>query len=360
MRYIRRTGAALSLLGVVLVVACSGGGSAPGSGSGSGSPTVAPSSGATVTPTPRASGATASPSPTPTPVPTGAASATPAAGVPQIGGCQMFPASNPWNTDISGYPVNANSANYMAEMNPNGSTHLHPDFGSDPSYGIPYNVVAIAQANFTPITFTEYASESDPGPYPIPSSPAIEAGSDMHMLILDTDNCTDYETYLTADTSSGWTAANGAVWPLNTNALRPEGWTSADAAGLPILAGLVRYDEVQAGALNHAVRFTMNHTSQGHIHPATHDAATSSAQWAPPMGLRIRLKASYDISGFTGNSLVILTAFKKYGLILADNGSDFYFTGSTNTSWNDNDLNQLKNVPASAFEVVNTGPVITP
>jgi hypothetical protein len=272
----------------------------------------------------------------------------------------MFPAGNPWNTDISGYALNANSAQYMAEMNPNGSTYLHPDFGSNPTYGIPYNVVAISQANFTPITFTEYASESDPGPYPIPTSPAIEAGSDMHMLILDSDNCTDYETFETQDTSSGWTAANGAVWPLDTNALRPEGWTSADAAGLPILAGLVRYDEVQAGALNHAVRFTMSKTSQGHIHPATHDAATSSAPWAPPMGLRIRLKASYDISSFTGNSLVILTAFKKYGLILADNGSDFFFTGSTNTSWNDNDLNQLKSVPASAFEVVDTGPVITP
>jgi hypothetical protein len=272
----------------------------------------------------------------------------------------MFPATNPWNTDISGYPLNANSAQYMAEMNPSTSTYLHPDFGSNPAYGIPYNVVAIAQANFTPITFTQNPSQSNPGPYPIPSSPAIEAGSDMHMLILDTDNCTDYETFDTLDTPSGWTAANGAVWPLDTNALRPEGWTSADAAGLPILAGLVRYDEVRAGALNHAVRFTMSNTSQGHIHPATHDAPTSSAPWAPPMGLRIRLKASYDISGFTGNSLVILTAFKKYGLILADNGSDFYFTGSTNTSWNDNDLNQLKSVPASAFEVVDTGPVITP
>ena len=248
----------------------------------------------------------------------------------------------------------------MAEMNPNGSTFLHPDFGSNPSYGIPYNVVSIAPSGYVPITFTQYASQSDPGPYPIPSAPAIEAGSDAHMLILDTDDCTDYETYATLLTSSGWTASNGAVWPLDTNALRPEGWTSADAAGLPILAGLVRYDEVQAGALDHAIRFTMNNTSQGHIHPATHDAATSSAPYAPPMGLRIRLMASYNIAGFTGNSLVILTAMKRFGMLLADNGSDFYFTGSTNTSWNDNDLNQLKSVPASAFEVVETGPVITP
>ena len=180
------------------------------------------------------------------------------------------------------------------------------------------------------------------------------------MLMLDTDDCTDYETYATQLTSSGWSASNGAVWPLDTDALRPEGWTSADAAGLPILAGLVRYDEVKAGALDHAIRFTMNDTSQGHIHPATHDAATSSAPYAPPMGLRVRLKASYNTSGFTGNALVILTAMKRFGMILADNGSDFYFTGSTNTSWNDNDLNQLKSVPASAFEVVETGPVITP
>ena len=353
---VRRTAIA-ALCGAGLLAACSGGGgSAPSIGSTPG-PSASPVASASpvVSASPRPS---ASPPAAPTATP--AASATPAGNVPAIGGCQMFPASNPWNTDISGYPLNADSAQYMAEMNPSGSTHLHPDFGSDPSYGIPYNVVAIAHANFTPIAFTEYASQSDPGPYPIPNSPAIEAGSDMHMLILDTDNCTDYETYDTQDTASGWTAANGAVWPLNPNALRPEGWTSADAAGLPILAGLVRYDEVQAGALNHAVRFTMNNTSQGHIHPATHDAATSSATWAPPMGLRIRLKASYDTSGFTGNSLVILTAFKKYGLILADNGSDFYFTGSTNTSWNDNDLNQLKSVPASAFEVVATGPVITP
>jgi hypothetical protein len=245
-------------------------------------------------------------------------------------------------------------------MNPGGSTHLHPDFGSNPSYGIPYNVDALTPSQYVPIAFTAYADESDPGPYPIPNAPAIEAGSDAHMLIVDTDDCTDYETFDTQLTASGWTADNGAVWPLDTNKLRPEGWTSADAAGLPILAGLIRYDEVQAGAVNHAIRFTVNDTSRGHIHPATHDAATSSNSNAPPMGLRIRLKASFNTSSFTGNSLIILTAMKKYGLILADNGSNFYFQGSTDTRWNDNDLNQLKSVPASAFEVVNTGPVITP
>jgi hypothetical protein len=283
-----------------------------------------------------------------------------APGSPTIGGCAIFPANNPWNTDISGYPLDAKSAAYLAEMNPNGSTFLHPDFGSTHTYGIPYNVVSIEKAHYAPITFMAYASQSDPGPYPIPSRPAIESGSDKHMLILDRDDCTDYETFATQKTASGWTAASGAVFPLDTNKLRPNGWTSADAAGLPILAGLVRYDEVQSGALDHAIRFTMSRTSRGHIHPATHDAATSSDPDAPPMGLRIRLKASFDTSSYSGNALVILTAMKKYGMMLADNGSDFFFTGETDPRWNDDDLNALKSVPASAFEVVDTGPVITP
>jgi hypothetical protein len=247
----------------------------------------------------------------------------------------------------------------MAEMNPSGSTHLHPDFGSDPSYGIPLNIDTIASGQFTPIAFTLYASESDPGPYPIPPSPNIEAGSDAHMLIVDQANCMLYETWLTQYSGGAWSAANGAVFDLNSDALRPEYWTSADAAGLPIAAGLVRYAEVQAGAINHAIRFTMNTTYAGHIHPATHDAGGHVTN-SPPMGLRIRLKASYNLAGVTGESLVILTALKKYGAILADNGSDFYFTGETNTSWNDNDLNQIKAVPASAFEVVHTGTIIEP
>ncbi len=291
--------------------------------------------------------ATASAPATATPVP---------AGVASVGGCAIFPADNPWNTDVSAYPVDPNSANYMAFMNPSGSIHVHPDFGSDPSYGIPYNVVNPPVPSAY-VTFTfDYGSESDPGPYPIPPSPVIEAGSDMHMLVVDSKTCTLYETFATSLTPAYY-AGSGAIFALNSDALRPDGWTSADAAGLPILAGLARYDETTAGAINHALRFTVPNTSAGYIHPATHAAATSSNANAPPMGLRLRLKASYDISAFTGESLVILKALKKYGMFLADNGSSFYISGATDSRWNDNDLNQLKTVPASAFEAVQTGTV---
>lgn len=306
---------------------------------------------------------TVAPAPTVTPTasagPTARAAPTAGSALPAIGTCTVFPADNPWNTDISAYPVDQNSSNYLHEMNPNGTTLLHPDFGSNPTYGIPINVDNIAQANFTPITFTQYASQSDPGPYPIPTNPAIEAPSDSHMLIVDDANCKLYETWETAQSRGVWTAANGAVFDLSSDALRPEGWTSADAAGLPIAAGLVRYAEVQAGVIAHAVRFTMSTTFAGHIHPATHDAGGSVA-WSPPMGLRLRLKANFNLASFHGESLVLLTALKKYGMLLADNGSDFYITGETNTNWDDNDLDQIKTVPASAFEVVTTGPVITP
>jgi hypothetical protein len=248
----------------------------------------------------------------------------------------------------------------MAEMNPNGTTNLHPDFGSNLSYGIPINIDTLAPANFTPIAFNLYPSESDPGPYPIPANPAIEAGSDAHMLIVDQYNCYLYETYATSySAATGWVAGNGAIFNLASDALRPEGWTSADAAGLPIAAGLVRYAEVTAGAINHAVRFTMSTTFAGHIHPATHDAGGSVPN-SPPMGLRLRLKASFSLAAFHGESLVLLTALKRYGMILADNGSNFYISGETNGNWDDNDLDQIKTVPASAFEVVETGPVITP
>jgi hypothetical protein len=279
-----------------------------------------------------------------------------------LGACRAFPADNAWNADVSGYGLDPNSAAYLAEMNPGGASspsHLRPDFGSDPSYGIPINVVTIAPANFVPIAFTGYPSESDPGPYPIPANPKVEAPSDSHMLIVDNANCTLYETFATVPPSggTGWSASNGAVFDLNSDALRPDGWTSADAAGLPIAPGLVRYAEVQAGEIDHAVRFTMPTTARGYIHPATHQAGSNAAN-APPMGLRLRLKASYDTSGFHGNALVILTALKKYGMILADNGSSFFISGETNTSWNDTDLNQLKTVPATAFEAVDTGPVL--
>ncbi len=276
-----------------------------------------------------------------------------------IDSCQVFPADNPWNTDISNYPVDPNSANYLAHMNA-ATTNLHPDFGSNPTYGIPYITVPGTQPT-VPMTFT-YASESDPGPYPFPSNAPIEGGSsstgDRHVIVIDKDNCVLYETWSSYYVGPGWTAGSGAIFHLNSNALRPDYWTSADAAGLPIFAGLVRYYEVQQGAIDHALRFTVKNTQKGFIHPATHYASSLTDLGYPPMGLRVRLKASYDISHFTGESRVVLVALKKYGMMVADNGSDWYITGETNTNWNDTDLDQLKTVPASAFEVVQTGAII--
>jgi len=279
---------------------------------------------------------------------------------PMIDGCQVFPSDNPWNTDISNYPVDPNSANYLAHMNA-GSTNLHPDFGSNPTYGIPYVAVPGSQP-FVPITFTQSPAESDPGPYPIPPNAPIEGGpsstGDRHVLVIDTGTCVLYEMYDSFYVGPGWNAGSGAKFDLYSDALRPDYWTSADAAGLPIFAGLVRYYEVQAGAIDHALRFTVHQTQRGFIHPATHYASSSTDPNDPPMGLRVRLKAGFDISGFTGESRVVLTALKKYGMFVADNGSDWFITGETNTSWDDNDLDQLKTVPASAFEVVQTGPII--
>jgi hypothetical protein len=291
---------------------------------------------------------------TPSPATTQSCTAS-TASAPKVGNCQIFPSDNPWNTDISNYPVNANSAAYIATIG--ATTNLHPDFGSDPSYGIPYNVVTSSQAK-VPITFTAYGDESDPGPYPIPPNAKIEAGGDAHVLVVDQDACVLYEMFGAAKNTTGWNADSGAVFDLKSDALRPEGWTSTDAAGLPVFAGLVRYDEVKAGAINHAIRFTTEPTQSAHIHPATHDASSSTNAAYPPMGLRVRLKQSYDISGYTGDALVILKAMKKYGMILADNGGDWFFQGDTNPGWNDTNLNTLKNVPGSAFEAVETGPLI--
>ncbi len=279
--------------------------------------------------------------------------------VPRIAGCQVFPADNPWNRDISGDPLDSNSANYIAHMN-GSSKFLHPDFGSNPSYGIPYIVVPGTQPK-VPVTF-DYADESDPGPYPIPPDAPIEGGSsstgDRHVLVLDSGSCLLYEMYNAHYVSPGWNCGSGAIFDLRSNRLRPDYWTSADAAGLPILPGLVRYDEIAAGQINHAIRFTVQSTQRAFIHPATHYASSNTDFNAPPMGLHVRLKASYDISRFSGAARIILVAMKKYGMILADNGSDWFFTGATDSRWNDDDLNQLKSVPGSAFEVVASGSII--
>ena len=279
--------------------------------------------------------------------------------LPQISGCAVFPADNPWNRDISNDPVDPNSNNYIANMN--GATKfLHPDFGSNLTYGIPYVAVAGTQPK-VPVTF-DYDDESDPGPYPIPPDAPIEGGvgstGDRHILVLDRDSCLLYETWNSRFVGPGWHCGSGAIFNLRSNQLRPDTWTSADAAGLPILPGLVRYDEaVTTGEINHAVRFTVQSTQRAYIHPATHYASSNTNPNAPPMGLRVRLKANYDLSRFTGASKVILTALKKYGMFVADNGSDWFISGATDARWNDTDLNQMKTVPASAFEVIQTGTI---
>jgi hypothetical protein len=272
---------------------------------------------------------------------------------PMIAGCPLFPADNAWREDISHLPVSPYSAAWVSSVGASG--HLHPDFGSDPSYGIPYVVVPADQPP-VPITFTAYGDQSDPGPYPIPDDAAVESGSDRHVLVASRD-CKLYELYGAVRSGSGWKAASGAVFDLTSDALRPAGWTSADAAGLPILPGLVRPDEIAAGHIDHALRFTVSTSQDGYISPATHDAGSTSGNSAPPMGARFRLKASYDISGFTGASRIIVQALKTYGMFVADNGSNWYISGATYTGWDDDDLNQLKSVPGSAFEVVDTGPV---
>jgi hypothetical protein len=322
---------------------------------------------ATATNTPKPPTATPTNTPKPaTATPTATATNTPTGGLltaPSIAGCQIFPQSNPWNQDISKLPVAANSANYMSKLAAlGGNQKLHPDFGSNPAYGIPFVVVPSTQP-LVPITFTAYGDESDPGPYPIPANAPVEGGAnstgDRHVLVLQQGTCKLYEMGRAFPNGSGWNADVGAVWNLVTGALRPATWTSADAAGLPILPGLVRYDEVKSGKITHALRFTVSQTQHGYILPATHWASSSTDPNLLPMGARLRLRADFDISGYTGDSKVILQALKTYGMIVADNGSNFFITGATDTRWNDTDLNQLKNVPGSAFEVVDTGPIVT-
>jgi hypothetical protein len=279
---------------------------------------------------------------------------------PTVGGCAVLPSDNPWNTDISKRPVSARSAAYIAEINGSGGTMLHPDFGSNRAYGIPYLVVKQHTARQR-IAYTAYGDESDPGPFPIPPTAPIEGGStssgDRHVLVVEQGACHLYELGRAFWRGDHWDATVGVDWDLHSNALRPLYFTSADAAGLPILPGLVRYDEVAAGTISHALRFTVSQTQRGFVLPATHFASSSNDPTRPPMGLRFRLKATFALSRFHGQSLVILRALKKYGMIVADNGSNWFITGATDSRWNDDDLDQMKSVPGSAFEVVDTGPV---
>jgi len=275
------------------------------------------------------------------------------------GGCEVFPPDNAWHENISRLPVSPLSNAYIASIG--AGLDLHPDFGSNLTYGIPYAVVPASQPKVA-IHFTAYGDQSDPGPYPIPPGAPIEGGSgssgDRHVLVVQSGACKLYELYSASPNADGsWNAASGAVFNLRSNRLRPNGWTSADAAGLPIFAGLIRYDEIQRGYIDHAIRFTAPVTQAGFIHPATHFASSSTNPDLPPMGLRLRLKASFDISRFPRVARIILTAMKRYGLILADNGSPWYFQGATDPRWNDAALDTLKTVPGSAFQVVETGPI---
>jgi hypothetical protein len=276
-------------------------------------------------------------------------------GGPAIAGCPLFPPDNPWRRDISSDPLDPHSDAWILSVGP--SSHLHPDFGSNPSYGIPYVVVPASQTK-VPIRFTAYGNESDPGPYPVPPNAPVEAGSDRHVLVASGD-CHLYEMFdASPDGHGGWNAGSGAVFNLMSDALRPDTWTSADAAGLPILPGLVRFDEVQSGHIDHALRFTVAHTQRGFVHPATHQAGSTADPNVPPMGARFRLKASFDVTGYRGAARVVLECLRRYGMFVADNGSNWFISGSTDTRWNDDDLNQLKIVPGSAFEAVATGPVL--
>jgi hypothetical protein len=278
------------------------------------------------------------------------------------GGCPLFPADNSLNTEVATLPASPNSQAYVESIGL--TAHLHPDFGNNPAYGIPYEVAGPEQPK-VPVKFGAYRSESDPGPYPIPAGEAIEGGGkngkgDKHVLVLQEGSCIDYELYKAARSrsGSGWKAASGAAFNLRSDALRPERWTSADAAGLPILPLLARYQDVSGGTIDHALRVTVPQTQKGYIHPATHFASASTDAALPPMGLRLRLKAGYSLTGFSGQALVILEALKRYGLIVADNGSPWYITGAPSAGWNEASLEALKQVPGSAFEAVDTGPII--
>lgn len=281
---------------------------------------------------------------------------------PSIGGCAIFPRDNAWNTDISEAPVHPRSRQIIDRIQGVGGDDLHPDFGSNPDYGIPY-VVVPANQPMVPMNFTEYADESDPGPYPVPLDAPVEGGSDAsgdrHVLVLQQGSCELFELGVAYPEGAGWTAYVGARWNLNTGALRPITWTSADAAGLPILPGLVRYDEVEAGAIRHAIRVTFAQTQRGFILPATHFASSRTDPDLPPMGLRLRLSADFDVNRLTGQARVIAIALQRYGFIVADNGSNWYFQGAPDPRWDDDDLGQLKDIPGTAFEVVDTGPVLT-
>jgi hypothetical protein len=281
-----------------------------------------------------------------------AAGAAAARHPPRLGGCPVFPATNPWNQRVDSLPVAPNSAAIIRTIG--ADVGLHPDFGSGTwdggPIGIPYNLVPRTQ-RASRVRF-EYADESDPGPYPIPARPKIEWGSDHHVLIVDTGACKLYELYDLKRSRAGWRAGSGAIWSLRSNALRPAGWTSADAAGLPILPGLARYDEVAAGSIDHALRFTVGRTRRAYVYPARHFASDLTDPNLPPMGLRLRLRSDYPTAGFPRQARIVLEALKRYGMTVADNGTSWYVTGAPDPRWSNDDLHTLDRVKGADFEVV--------
>ena len=313
--------------------------------------------------------------PMPTPLPTRprrVSSLPQPTGVPSLGpgaslhGKQVFPPDNPWNQDISNQPLDPNSARLIAAIGPD--DRLHPDFGTvyrGAPNGIPYVVVGGSQPPVR-INLTSYASESDPGPYPVPRDAPIEGGpnsdGDRHVLVIDRDNWKLYEMFSARPNPTGtvWAAASGAVFDLKSNAMRPEGWTSTDAAGLPIFPGLVRYDEVfEQREIRHALRFTVKRSRRGYVAPARHHAGHDDDPGLPPMGMRVRLKASFDISSYSPSNQVILRALKRYGMFVADNGPSWFLSGAPDPRWSDEDLGLLKNIKGFNFEVVKMGRVFT-
>jgi hypothetical protein len=277
--------------------------------------------------------------------------------LPQAPACPVFPATSPWNQRVDKLPVAPDSARIVAVIG--ADDHMHADFGSGlwegGPIGIPVTVVGQEQPK-SRVGF-EYADESDKGPYPIPKNVAVEGGrasdGDRHALIVDRDSCRLYELFALYPTAGGgWRAGSGAIFDLRSNRLRPAGWTSADAAGLPILPGLARYEEVARGRIDHALRFTVSRTRRAYVWPARHFASSDTDASLPPMGMRFRLKRSYPIAGFPRQARIVLQALKEYGMIVADNGSDWYVSGAPHPKWSNDQLHALHRVPGSAFEAV--------
>lgn len=285
------------------------------------------------------------------------------AGAAGVGGCDVFPATSYWNTPVTHLDVHPRSEAWMSNMSP--GSELHPDFGK--SYGeqpVPYGIpITLVDGDHDTVRVTfRYRSESDRVPYPFGDDTLIEGGraskGDRHAVVVDTDTCELYETWKTKEREDRWRAGSGATWDLGSHDLRPDGWTSADAAGLPILPGLLRYDEVRAGEVTHAIRFTTDVTQTAYVWPARHQSGSTGDKDVPPMGARFRLGADFPTDGYRDDTVVVLEAMQTYGLVLADNGSPWFFQGTAERRWPSGLLDELKTIPASAFEAVDTGPMM--